>query len=234
MKNTYFFLFILVFYASAADNIQNKISKILPSGININFYEESKIPNFYVVNVANNQILYVSKDFKYVIAGEVIEIGDSNISSMNDQYQKKFITQVISSISEDETIKFQSKEVKHELFVFTDVSCSYCRLFHSEIDEYLELGITVKYLAFPRDGLESNIADEMEKVWCNEDRKLALTALKKGKSVKNEVCTNPVEEHYRKGALIGITGTPALILEDGTKLSGYIPASELIKILNNG
>ena len=117
MKNTYFFLFILVFYASAADNIQNKISKILPSGININFYEESKIPNFYVVNVANNQILYVSKDFKYVIAGEVIEIGDSNISSMNDQYQKKFITQVMSSISEDEIIKFQSKEVKHELFV---------------------------------------------------------------------------------------------------------------------
>ena len=52
--------------------------------------------------------------------------------------------------------------------------------------------------------------------------------------LKNDVCTNPVEEHYRKGALIGITGTPALILEDGTKLSGYIPASELIKILNNG
>ena len=65
MKNTFFFLFILVFYVSAADNVQNKISKILPSGININFYEESKIPNFYVVNVANNQILYVSKAVSY-------------------------------------------------------------------------------------------------------------------------------------------------------------------------
>ena len=35
----------------------NDIEKILPPGLQINFFEPSPIPNFYVVNVANNQIL---------------------------------------------------------------------------------------------------------------------------------------------------------------------------------
>ncbi len=47
-------------------------------------------------------------------------------------------------------------------------------------------------------------------------------------------CNNPVSDHFRKGSLLGITGTPTIILEDGRKFSGYIPANELIKIIENG
>jgi protein-disulfide isomerase len=40
--------------------------------------------------------------------------------------------------------------------------------------------------------------------------------------------------HYEYGQLLGITGTPSIFLSNGQKLSGYIPASELIKIIENG
>ena len=74
----------------------------------------------------------------------------------------------------------------------------------------------------------------MVRVWCSLEPKDTLNKLKKGENIVSKNCKNPVEEHFRKGSLIGITGTPTIILEDGTKFSGYIPANELIKILESG
>ena len=226
-------LFFSVFPLASEDLI-NKISKILPTGLPINFIEESSMPDFYVVNVANNQILYVSKDFKFVLAGEVIALNEGEITSLNDIYENKFIKNIISSIKPNESIDFISSNERFKLKIFTDVSCSYCRLLHSEIDQYLSNGITINYLAFPRDGLDSEVYKDMVSVWCSLDPKDSLNKLKKGKNIESKNCKNPVEEHFRKGSLIGITGTPTIILEDGTKFSGYIPANELIKILESG
>ena len=233
MRNLALILFFSVFPLASEDLI-NKISKILPTGLPINFIEESSMPDFYVVNVANNQILYVSKDFKFVLAGEVIALNRGEITSLNDIYENKFIKNIISSIKPNESIDFISSNERFKLKIFTDVSCSYCRLLHSEIDQYLSNGITINYLAFPRDGLDSEVYKDMVSVWCSLDPKDSLNKLKKGKNIESKNCKNPVEEHFRKGSLIGITGTPTIILEDGTKFSGYIPANELIKILESG
>ena len=233
MRNLALILFFSVFPLASEDLI-NKISKILPTGLPINFIEESSMPDFYVVNVANNQILYVSKDFKFVLAGEVIALNDGKITSLNDVYENKFIKNIISSIKPYESVDFVSNNERFKLKIFTDVSCSYCRLLHSEIDQYLSNGITINYLAFPRDGLDSEVYKDMVSVWCSLDPKDSLNKLKKGENIESKNCKNPVEEHFRKGSLIGITGTPTIILEDGTKFSGYIPANELIKILESG
>ena len=234
MRNLALILFFSVYSLASEEDLINKISKILPTGLPINFIEESSMPDFYVVNVANNQILYVSKDFKFVLAGEVIALNDGEITSLNDIYENKFIKNIISSIKPNESIDFVSSNERFKLKIFTDVSCSYCRLLHSEIDQYLSNGITINYLAFPRDGLDSQVYKDMVSVWCSLDPKDSLNKLKKGENIESKNCKNPVEEHFRKGSLIGITGTPTIILEDGTKFSGYIPANELIKILESG
>ena len=233
MRNLALILFFSVFPLASEDLI-NKISKILPTGLPINFIEESSMPDFYVVNVANNQILYVSKDFKFVLAGEVIALNEGEITSLNDIYENKFIKNIISSIKPNESIDFISSNERFKLKIFTDVTCSYCRLLHSEIDQYLSNGITINYLAFPRDGLDSEVYKDMVSVWCSLDPKDSLNKLKKGENIESKNCKNPVEDHFRKGSLIGITGTPTIILEDGRKFSGYIPANELIKILESG
>ena len=64
--------------------------------------------------------------------------------------------------------------------------------------------------------------------------KLSITKLKAGDDVEEKTCQNPIQMHYEYGQLLGITGTPSIFLSNGQKLSGYIPASELIKIIENG
>ena len=216
--------------SSVLDNLKN----ILPEGLNINFYEKSEIENFYVVNVANNQILYVSNDFKYVFAGDVISLVNENPTSLNELYQAKLVQEVMSLLEDTKTINFTAKDEKHLVKVFTDISCGYCRLLHSQIDDYLALGISIEYYAFPRDGLQTQVFQDMQSAWCSGDPKLSITKLKEGDAVEEKTCQNPIQMHYEYGQLLGITGTPTIFLSNGQKLSGYIPASELIKIIENG
>jgi len=228
------FLLLTSFILFSEDDVKNNIQKILPSGFEINFIEKSEVKNFYVVNVLNNQILYVSDDYKFVFAGDLIGIGDEGIVSINNKYKTKLTAKVMATIKPDESIDFVSKNEKYKIKVFTDISCAYCRLFHSEIENYLEKGITVQYLGFPRDGVEGGIFSNMQSAWCSKNRKESLTKLKLGEEIEKKLCQNPIKEHFRKGSLIGITGTPTIVLDDGRKFSGYIPADDLIELIDNG
>ncbi|MBT10181.1 MAG: hypothetical protein CMD63_02825 [Gammaproteobacteria bacterium] len=228
------YLFLVSAILFSEEDVEKNIQKILPSGFEINFIEESELPNFYAVNVLNNQIIYVSHDYKFVFAGDLIGIRDDGVVSINNKYKTMFTQKIVSTIKPEESIDFVAKNEKHRIKVFTDISCAYCRLFHSEIEKYLDEGITVQYLGFPRDGLESEVFNNMQSAWCSNNRKESLTKLKLGEEIKKELCQNPIKEHFRIGSLIGITGTPTIVLNDGRKFSGYIPAKELIELIDNG
>lgn len=234
MKKIILMLFSASLIWAQQPSVLENLKKILPQGLNINFYEESGIENFYVVNVANNQILYVSNDFKYVFAGDVISLDNGAPSSLNELYQAKLVKQVMSLLEDTRTINFTAENEKHLIKVFTDISCGYCRLLHSQIDDYLALGISIEYYGFPRDGLQTQVFDDMQSAWCSDDPKFSITKLKAGGDVEEKTCQNPIQMHYEYGQLLGITGTPSIFLSNGQKLSGYIPASELIKIIENG
>ena len=234
MKKIILMLFAASLIWAQQPSVLENLKKILPQGLNINFYEESEIENFYVVNVANNQILYVSNDFKYVFAGDVISLDNGAPSSLNELYQAKLVKQVMSLLEDTRTINFTAENEKHLIKVFTDISCGYCRLLHSQIDDYLALGISIEYYGFPRDGLQTQVFEDMQSAWCSDDPKLSITKLKAGDDVEKKTCQNPIQMHYEYGQLLGITGTPSIFLSNGQKLSGYIPASELIEIIENG
>jgi thiol:disulfide interchange protein DsbC len=94
------------------------------------------------------------------------------------------------------------------------------------------MGIAVHYLAFPRAGPGSPSFRKIATAWCAADRGAALTRLKNGEDVPDNVCPgNPVAAQYALGERLGVTGTPALVLEDGTLIPGYQPAAELARLL---
>ena len=93
-------------------------------------------------------------------------------------------------------------------------------------------GIEVHYLAYPRAGLGSPSYRKIATAWCADNRQETLTRLKNGESIADNVCEpNPVAAHLAMGGRMGVTGTPALILEDGTLVPGYKPAADLAALL---
>jgi thiol:disulfide interchange protein DsbC len=93
--------------------------------------------------------------------------------------------------------------------------------------KYSAAGIRIRYLFMPRAGKGSESYKKAVNVWCAKDRQQAMTDAKAGKEVAAQTCKNPVEEHLELADVMGISGTPALILPDGELLPGYVPADRL-------
>jgi thiol:disulfide interchange protein DsbC len=69
-------------------------------------------------------------------------------------------------------------------------------------------------------------------VWCSEDKNEALDLAKAGTQLEAKDCDNPIDEHLKVSRSLGVRGTPAIILQDGSMLPGYIPAKKLVTELD--
>ncbi len=175
--------------------------------------------------ITNKGVLYASPDGQFLMQGTLIDL--NNRSNLTEQALNG-VRQSGLKEYENSMIVYKAPEEKHSITVFTDISCGYCRKLHRELDDLLELGITVKYLAFPRGGLQGSGYTDLMNVWCANDQQEALTEAKAGADTKVvKDCNAPVAEHYQLGQSFGISGTPAIILEDGTMIPGYQPAAAL-------
>ena len=85
-------------------------------------------------------------------------------------------------------IVYKAPQEKHVITVFTDITCGYCHKLHEQMADYNALGITVRYLAFPRQGLESDAEKEMKAIWCAKDKNKAFDDVMAGKSVAPASC----------------------------------------------
>ena len=69
---------------------------------------------------------------------------------------------------------------------------------------------------------------------CSEDPKQSITNLKNGDNLKLNFCdSQPVAKHYAIGQKLGISGTPAIISEDGELYPGYFSPKDLLDKLKS-
>ena len=171
------------------------------------------------------QIFYITADGKYLLTGNMVDM--TTKENLTDTRMKDIRLDAINAVEDDQLISYKAKNQKYQVTVFTDIDCGYCRKLHSEIDAYNKLGISVKYLFYPRAGPGSESYNKAVSVWCNKDRNLALTDAKAGKTLAAAKCANPVARHYQLGTELGVTGTPYMITDKGDLLPGYVPPAAL-------
>jgi thiol:disulfide interchange protein DsbC len=178
------------------------------------------------------ELIYVSADGRYFFSGDMID-GNSR-TNLSEEARTTARKTEMSSASAEGAISFKAKgEEKHVLSVFTDVTCPFCTKLHKEIPKLNEAGITVNYLAYPRAGIGSGGYKQMVNIWCAKDPQDALTKAKDGKAADAGSCDNPVANHFALGQKVGVSGTPALVTEDGALIPGYRPAEQLVKMLDS-
>lgn len=212
--------------SATQEKIRAAIAGVAPQAT-ITKIQASEVPGMVEVSLGT-QVLYVSNDAKYVFQGSVFELpGGRNLTEARQAEGRKV---ALAAVPREKRVIFKATgPKKHTLVVFTDIDCGYCRKLHSEMAEYNKLGIEVDYMFFPRAGLGSPSFDEAVSVWCAKDRNATLTAAKAGTPPAPAKCDSPIEAQYKLGLEIGVSGTPALIAEDGTLMPGYIPPADLIQ-----
>jgi thiol:disulfide interchange protein DsbC len=179
--------------------------------------------------MTNRGVLYISRDGSKLFHGSVYDI-DKGMKNLTEAALAGPRLEMMKPLEENMLV-YKAKNEKHVVTVFTDVSCGYCRKLHSQMSDYNKLGITVRYLAFPRAGVPSANADEMQAIWCAKDPLKAMTDAKAGSKVAAATCDAKIAEQYALGTTFGVNGTPAIVLEDGNMIPGYQPPEDLLRTL---
>lgn len=193
----------------------------------------SAIPDIYEVQVIGRGIIYTNPTGEYFFDGPMLKIEADKVVNITDSAMSGLRAELMAKVSRDDEIIFSPEgPVKASISVFTDVDCGFCQRLHKEVPQLNSMGIEVRYLAYPRAGIPSPSYDKIATAWCSDNPRETLTKLKMREAVEINVCeNNPVPELYQLGRKIGITGTPAIVLDSGELIPGYRPADALAEKL---
>lgn len=137
--------------ATPNDMLKQKIQSTL--GLEVNSITASPVEGLYQA-ITNRGVLYITADGSKLIHGNIYDLNNQ----MNNLTEKALAGPRLDMLKEFESkmLVYKAKDEKHVVTVFTDITCGYCRKLHREMKDYNDLGITVRYLAYPRQGVPSD------------------------------------------------------------------------------
>jgi thiol:disulfide interchange protein DsbC len=214
----------------SADNGVEMLKKALAKHIpntEITQVTESPVPGLYEV-IVGSQVVYMDQNAQYMLDGDLVDL--KSRKNYTEQAKSKIRLTAINALGEDNMLVYTPTQVDHTITVVTDIDCPYCRRLHSEMDQYMASNVKVRYIFMPLKG-KSDFETTVS-VWCAKDKNKALDLAKSGTDIEKLDCDNPIKDHLALSRQIGIAGTPAIILESGKILPGYVPAAKLVQEMN--
>ena len=186
----------------------------------------------FQVVLASGERLYTVEDGRFLLTGDLYEVSENEIVNLTEMQRNGERLAAIEALNPDDIISFAPVgETKKVVYAFTDIDCGYCRKLHDEVQDYTDLGIEIRYLAFPRAGVGSASFQKYVSAFCAADNKQSLTDAKAGLEIPSLNCENPIAAQYELGRMLGVSGTPSLILDSGQMVPGYVPAADLARQL---
>ena len=200
----------------------------------------SNIEGIYKATLQDSTVFF-SGDGEFFIVGDMYQVKGQQLINVEQQeeqrkLEREFVTQrarlLAATPIEDMVIFPAIGDNKAHIYIFTDIDCGFCRKLHHQVPEMQVEGIEVRYLAFPRAGLDSEAGRKLTHVWCADNRRRTMTELKQGKVLDTAPCeTNAIVNNYTLAQHIGVSNAPTIVLESGQMVFGTPNTEQLINII---
>lgn len=204
--------------------------------VNVTSAEQSPIAGLYRVRLDTGDSFYADASGHYMMTGNLYENTPQGLLNLTRQQEARERKTLVQQISAEDSVTFKpAGKVRAVIRVFTDSTCPYCQKLHAEVGELNRQGIEVRYQMFPRTGPDSASAQTLAAVLCSRQPSPteALSATMRGEKlhISGKECMGKVAEQYALGLKLGVKGTPAIFLENGEQLDGYLPAAQLVQAM---
>ena len=177
----------------------------------------------------DGQLVYADANAQYIIMGDVLDVK----SRTNLTQARLSVLNAVKweTLPLGNAIKMVKGKGERKLVVFSDVDCPYCRKFEAELTKVDN--ITVYTFLYPIEGLHPKAVQTSRQIWCAPDKNQAWDDyLSSSKIPDNDgKCANPVDQNITLANKLGINGTPTIILYNGQRIPGMVPAAKLEEMM---
>lgn len=213
---------------NAEQTIRQNLEKHYSGQLKITNVTPTPVKGLYEISTSDRQIAYTDAEGRYVIVGELVDLHQNiNLTAQSAQELNKLDFGILPL---DKAITEVRGNGKLKVAVFTDIDCPFCRRLEREFSKTDNLTIYnfMMPLSFHPDAPRKSI-----QILCQNDPVRAWTQyMREGKTPPQvSECPNPLQETMALGERLGFNGTPTMVFPNGKIHSGYLPADELIKMI---
>jgi thiol:disulfide interchange protein DsbC len=219
---------------SAAQADEAAIRKALEpklGGMRIDSVLPTPIPGLFEVQFRTPegvQVIYSDATGNYAIQGNIYDFrADRNLT---EERLRKLNVVKFDELPLDLAVKITRGNGKRVLAMFSDPYCPYCQQFEKTLQQIDD--VTIYVFMYPI--IRPQNADHSKAVWCSPDRAKAWLdlALQSKRPAAAATCDNPVEKVLELGRSMRVNSTPTLILANGERIAGGLPAADLRDLLD--
>lgn len=176
-------------------------------------------------------VIYTDPSTKYIFSGAIIDL--TTKANLTQERLTELNKIDVAQIPLDNAILMGNKDAKHRVIVFTDVDCPYCSKLHTETKKVLEKRDDIAFfvMLYPLP-MHKDAHRKSKTILCEKSLSLLDDAFAK-KPVSDPTCeTTAIDDNINLAKKLGITGTPAIILPNGSLIPGSRDADSLISLID--
>ena len=221
-------------YSLSIYEVQDILIKIKRPDAKILNIQMSPVKGLWEVTIENMgqfEMFYVDFSKTYLIPGPIIDLNtgiDKSREQLTEFEKKRRID--LSRIPLKDALMLGDNKATKKVIVFTDPDCPFCGKFHGEIKKVAEKrkDITFYIKLFPLP-IHPEAYWKSKSIRCHNSLKLLEDNFEKKPIPRPDCDAKEIDENIKLAKDLGITGTPAIIMPDGSVNIGFIEADRLIE-----
>ena len=190
--------------------------------------EPSALPGIVQLSLGT-QVFYLSEDGRYLLAGPLYDVQNQlNLTAVRQAQVRQALLQDSSLAI---PIVYPAKgAARQRVAVVTNISCTFCRQLHTQLEDYAREGIELQYIMMPTGG--SAGFQQTASLLCDRDPAASVSAAMLGHSPTqqrevSDSCRLGLEQHVTLAQKLGAVSTPNLVLPNGELIQGYQSPAQL-------
>jgi thiol:disulfide interchange protein DsbC len=204
--------------------IRKNLAERMPNIPKIDEVQKTAVAGLWEVRIGTD-ILYTDAEGQYIIQGDVFDTkARQNITQARIDKLTAFD---FPNLPMKDAIAFKQGTGARKLVVFGDPNCGYCKRFERDVASLKD--VTVYMFLYPILGPDSDA--KARDIWCAKDRGKAWRDWMLEGKMPSKAEANcdiaAITRNVAMGKKHRVQGTPAAVLEDGTRLPGAVPLEQL-------
>ena len=219
--------------ASARDEatIRKAAEAFLGEDMKVDGVSRAEFLGLWEVRVTTSEgtrLLYTNDEATHFFIGSVLEAKSQ--TDLTEQRMRKLNAVRFADLPLNQAFKIVRGKGTRQFAYFSDPRCPYCRKFDQELVKMDDVTVHVFMLPI----IAADSAQLSRAVWCSPDRAKAWLdmMLNNVMPTASGTCPNPIDRNLELGKKLRVNGTPTLIFVDGQRMSGWRPAPQLSKLLD--